>query len=229
MQKVVVLTGAGMSAESGIKTFRDHDGLWENHDVTKVASPEGWAKNRDLVLDFYNKRRAQLTEVKPNAGHKGLVELEEHFDVQIITQNVDDLHERAGSNKVLHLHGELNKVRSTQYPELVYHWEKDLKMGDTCEKGYQLRPHIVWFGEGVPKIEPAVKLTSEADIIVIIGTSMQVYPAASLVAYAPRTAPIFYVDPRPSINYELQARRHLRTIEATATVGVQRLKRELLG
>lgn len=228
MKKVVVLTGAGMSAESGIKTFRDHNGLWENHDVTEVASPQGWAKNRDLVLDFYNKRRAQLKEVKPNAGHQGLVELEEHFDLQIITQNVDDLHERAGSSKVLHLHGELIKVRSTQYPELVYHWEEDLKMGDTCEKGYQLRPHIVWFGEAVPKIEPAVKFTSEADIIVIIGTSMQVYPAASLVAYAPRTAPIYYIDPRPSINYELQARRRLKTIEATATVGVQRLKRELL-
>lgn len=228
MKKIVVLTGAGMSAESGIKTFRDHNGLWKNHDVTEVASPEGWAKNQELVLHFYNQRRAQLKEAQPNDGHHGLVELEQHYDVQIITQNVDDLHERAGSSKVLHLHGELKKVRSTSYPHLVYDWEADLKSGDTCEKGSQLRPHIVWFGEAVPLIEPAVRLTAEADIIVIIGTSMQVYPAAGLVAYAPQEAPIYYIDPRPSINYELQARRQLRTIKASATVGVKKLRQELL-
>jgi NAD-dependent deacetylase len=229
MEKVVVLTGAGMSAESGIKTFRDHNGLWENHDVTEVASPQGWAKNRELVLNFYNQRRAQLKEVAPNPGHYGLAALEARYDVQIITQNVDDLHERAGSTKVLHLHGELKKVRSTQHPHLIYDWEDDLNIGDTCEKGYQLRPHIVWFGEAVPMIEPAVELTAEADMIIIVGTSMQVYPAAGLVAYARTHAPIYYIDPRPSINYELQARARLKTIPTTATIGVQQLKQELLG
>ena len=229
MEKVVVLTGAGMSAESGIKTFRDHNGLWENLDVTEVASPQGWAKNQELVLDFYNQRRAQLKEVAPNQGHFGLAELEAHYDIQIITQNVDDLHERAGSTKVLHLHGELKKVRSTRHPHLIYDWEDDLKIGDTCEKGHQLRPHIVWFGEAVPMIESAVALTAEADIIIIVGTSMQVYPAAGLVAYAPVNAPIYYIDPRPSINYELQSRERLKTIAALATTGVQQLKKELLG
>lgn len=228
MKKIVVLTGAGMSAESGIKTFRDHNGLWENHDVTEVASPEGWANNQELVLDFYNQRRAQLQEVKPNPAHLGLVTLEQYFDVQIITQNVDDLHERAGSSKVLHLHGELKKVRSTRYPELVYDWDKDLHKGDTCEKGHQLRPHIVWFGEEVPMIQPALQLTQEADIVVIIGTSMQVYPAAGLVAYAPKGAPIYYIDPRPSINHELQGRRNLQVIEANASLGIEKLMAALI-
>lgn len=223
MKNIVVLTGAGMSAESGIKTFRDANGLWENHDVQEVASPEGWRKNRSLVLEFYNQRRAQLKEVQPNAAHLALAELENSHRVQIITQNVDDLHERAGSTKVLHLHGELKKVRSSSHPQLIYHWEEDLKIGDNCEKGSQLRPHIVWFGEAVPMIEPAVGLISEAEAIIIIGTSMQVYPAAGLVGYAPPFAPIYYIDPKPSINYELQARRNLTIIEEKATIGVQQL------
>ena len=228
MKKVVVLTGAGMSAESGIKTFRDFNGLWENHDVQEVASPEGWQLNRELVLDFYNQRRAPLKEVQPNAAHFGLAELERSHHVQIITQNVDDLHERAGSSKVLHLHGELRKVRSTRHSNLIYHWEDDLNVGDTCEKGSQLRPHIVWFGEPVPMIEHALAHVLEAEVVVIIGTSMQVYPAASLVGYAPNHAPIYYIDPRPSINYELQMRRQLNIIQKKATIGIQQLMEALI-
>ncbi len=223
MKKMVVLTGAGMSAESGIKTFRDHDGLWENHDVMEVASPEGWARDPELVLRFYNLRRKKLREVLPNAGHEGLVELEKHFDVQIITQNVDDLHERAGSSKILHLHGELRKVRSTRHPELIYAWENDLHLGDRCERGSQLRPHIVWFGEPVPMIEPAAMEMMQAEIVVIIGTSMQVYPAAGLVGLAPEGVPVYYIDPRPSINYELSIAPSLTLIEEPATTGVRRL------
>jgi NAD-dependent deacetylase len=196
MKTLVVLTGAGISAESGIKTFRDMGGLWEEYDITEVASPEGWQKNRALVLDFYNQRRKQLKEVFPNAGHKTLVELEDFFDVKIITQNVDDLHERAGSKDVLHLHGELKKVRSSIDENLIYEldgWE--LKDGDLCEKGSQLRPHIVWFGEAVPMIEKAVAITQTADIFVVVGTSLNVYPAASLLAYVPENAPIYLIDP----------------------------------
>ncbi len=173
MKKLVVLTGSGISAESGIRTFREMGGLWEEYDVHEVASPQGWANDMDLVLRFYNERRKQLLNAKPNAGHTGLAELEENFDVEIITQNVDDLHERAGSSKILHLHGELKKVRSTHDPSLVYEldgWE--LKKGDTCEKGFQLRPHIVWFGESVPLIEDAVEITQKADAFAVIGTSL---------------------------------------------------------
>lgn len=184
MKKIVVMTGAGISAESGIKTFRDAGGLWEGHDVMEVASPEGWHKNKALVLDFYNQRRKQLHEVKPNEGHHALVELEKQYDVSIITQNVDNLHEVAGSSNIIHLHGELMKVRSTVYDELVYEMAGDINLGDKCEKGAQLRPHIVWFGEMVPMLEIAAYATTEADIIIIIGTSMQVYPAAGLVGYA---------------------------------------------
>ncbi len=195
-KKLIVLTGAGISAESGIKTFRDNNGLWENHDVMEVASPEGWAKDPHLVLEFYNQRRKQLLECKPNTGHKGLAELEQHFDVEIITQNVDDLHEQAGSSKILHLHGELKKVRSTKDEALVYDlggWE--LKWGDTCEKGAQLRPHIVWFGEAVPAIETAIDMVMQADIFVVIGTSLNVYPAAGLLNYVPQSTPIYIIDP----------------------------------
>lgn len=194
--KLVVLTGAGMSAESGINTFRDSNGLWEGHDVMEVASDIGWQKNPLVVLKFYNERRKQLLESEPNIGHLGLVELEEDFDVHIITQNVDDLHERAGSSKVLHLHGELRKVRSTLYPELIYDWDKDLNRGDLCEKGAQLRPHIVWFGERVPAIDIAKYIVAEADILVVIGTSMVVYPAAQLIHYAKKKIPKFIIDPK---------------------------------
>lgn len=200
MKRIVVLTGAGMSAESGINTFRDAGGLWEGHDVMEVASPQGWDNNPELVLDFYNQRRRTLFEVSPNKGHELIAGLEEAYSVQIITQNVDDLHERAGSKNVLHLHGELLKVRSTRHEHLVYHWEKDLVQGDLCESGSQLRPHIVWFGEAVPLMEKAIEITASADILLIVGTSMQVYPAASLINYIDRDIPIYFIDPKPSIS-----------------------------
>ena len=199
-KKITVLTGAGVSAESGINTFRDAGGLWEGHDVMEVASPQGFIKNPELVLNFYNERRRQLSTVSPNRAHAALVELEEHFEVTIITQNVDDLHERAGSSNVIHLHGELLKVRSTRYENLVLNWKEDLNLGDLCEKGYQLRPHIVWFGEEVPLLEKAVLITQTTDILLIIGTSMQVYPAAGLVNYVKDGTPIYFIDPRPSVS-----------------------------
>jgi NAD-dependent protein deacetylases, SIR2 family len=186
MKKLVILTGAGMSSESGIKTFRDSGGLWEEYDVAEVATPQAWIKNRDLVLRFYNERRQQLASSKPNNGHLGLAKLEKYFDVQIITQNIDDLHERAGSTKVLHLHGELTKARSTVDPSLLYDiGYKDINPGDNCEKGSQLRPHIVWFGEAVPMMDAAANLTGNADIFVVVGSSLNVYPAAGLISYAP--------------------------------------------
>ncbi|MBV6652186.1 MAG: NAD-dependent deacylase [Mameliella sp.] len=228
MDKLVVLTGAGMSAESGIKTFRDADGLWEGHDVMEVASPQGWQSNPELVLDFYNQRRRQLHEVEPNAGHLALKSLEQIFNVVIVTQNVDDLHERAGSSKVLHLHGELFKVRSIKNPELVYEWKKDLHLGDACENGSQLRPHIVWFGEAVPMLEEAAMEVVDADVILIIGSSMQVYPAAGLVSFARKAKKIYYVDPKPSINYELSQITDLKVIEATATAGVPAVVEDLM-
>lgn len=227
-QRIVVLSGAGMSAESGIKTFRDADGLWEGHDVMEVATPEGWKRNPALVLDFYNQRRRQLLEVHPNDAHRALVELEQEFDVWIVTQNVDDLHERAGSTRVLHLHGELLKVRSTTHPHLIYNWTTDLNAGDRCEKGAQLRPHIVWFGEEVPLIGTAAELTSNADHIIIIGTSMQVYPAAGLVGFAIPEANIYYVDPLPAINYELQHLSQLKVYAEPATTGVRKVVDSLL-
>ncbi len=223
MKKIVVLTGAGISAESGIKTFRDADGLWENHRIEDVATPDGWQKDPALVLAFYNQRRRQLLEVTPNAGHLGLVELEAHFEVQIITQNVDDLHERAGSSNVLHLHGELRKVRSETYPKLVYDWDHDLEIGDLCERGGQLRPHIVWFGEAVPMLEPASEIAYDADIFLIIGTSLQVYPAASLMSYAPPDIPYYYVDPNPQVNYALGEMSNLHVIAEPASTGVWRV------
>lgn len=189
-----------MSAESGLKTFRDADGLWEGHDVMEVASPQGWNADPLLVLDFYNQRRKQLLGVEPNTAHVSLAELESRFEVEIVTQNVDDLHERAGSTKILHLHGELLKVRSTQEEKLVYNWRKDLNQGDLCELGSQLRPHIVWFGEAVPLLDQAIDITATADILIIIGTSMQVYPAASLINYAKPGVPVFFIDPNPAIN-----------------------------
>jgi NAD-dependent deacetylase len=218
-KRVVVITGAGISAESGLKTFRDSNGLWEGHDVMQVASPQGWTDNMELVLDFYNQRRKQLLEVHPNTAHTALVDLENHFEVHIITQNVDDLHERAGSSNVLHLHGELLKVRSTFDEELVFDWNTDLNAGDMCEHNFQLRPHIVWFGEMVPLLEPAAQLVSQADHIIIIGTSMQVYPAASLIDYAKTTASVHFVDPKPAI----AARTHLSIHAEAATTGVPKV------
>ena len=199
MKKLVVLTGAGMSAESGIQTFRDANGLWEGHDVMEVASPQGFKNNPKLVLDFYNQRRRQLLTVKPNKAHFNLKELEKDYHVTIITQNVDDLHERAESTNIMHLHGELLKVSSTKNPNLVYDWKKDLIQGDVCEEKAQLRPFIVWFGEDVPLLDKAAEITLEADILVIIGTSMQVYPAASLINYTKPNIPIYFIDPKPSI------------------------------
>ena len=222
-KRIVVLSGAGVSAESGVKTFRDSDGLWENHRIEDVATPEAWKRNPELVQQFYNERRRQLLTVQPNLAHKILVELESDFDVQIITQNVDDLHERAGSKHVMHLHGELLKVRSEYYPKLVYDWSRDLLMGDFCDRGAQLRPDIVWFGESVPMIGPASELSETADIFLVIGTSLRVYPAASLMVYAPDFIPVFYVDPRPQLNYEMNMRSNLQIIEEPATTGMQKV------
>jgi len=221
MKKIVILTGAGMSAESGLKTFRDADGLWEGHDVMEVASPQGWHKNSKLVLDFYNERRRQLLQVKPNKAHHLLAQIEDKFDVDIITQNVDDLHERAGSKRVLHLHGELLKVRSSTNESLVYNWTKDLHLGDKCETGSQLRPHIVWFGEAVPMLEQAIDITKKADILVIIGTSMQVYPAASLIHYVKINTPIYFIDPKPSIDNNNYA--NITIFAEKASIGVEKL------
>jgi len=226
-KKIVVLTGAGISAESGINTFRDAGGLWEGHDVMEVASPEGWKKNMELVLEFYNLRRQQLKEVTFNKGHEALVELENHHDVIVITQNVDDLHERAGSSKVIHLHGELKKVRSVNNENLVTETDNDIIKGDLASDGHQLRPHIVWFGEMVPMLETAAKELIDAEVVIIIGTSMQVYPAAGLVAYAPPFSQIYYVDPKPTISHELSIAKNLKVIEATATLGVPQLVGEL--
>jgi NAD-dependent deacetylase len=195
-KKLVVLTGAGMSAESGIPTFRSSDGLWENHRIEDVATFDAWQRNPEMVLQFYNHRRKNILESEPNRGHQLLAKLEEHFDVQIITQNIDDLHERGGSTSVLYLHGEITKARSTQDGKLIYpldHWK--MMMGDTCALGSQLRPHIVWFGEDVPLIEPAALLVSEADVFMVVGTSLQVYPAAGLVQLAGSHVPKFVIDP----------------------------------
>jgi NAD-dependent deacetylase len=226
MKKLVVLTGSGISAESGFKTFRESGGLWEEYDVMEVASYDGWVKNQDLVLRFYNERRSQLENAGPNAAHTGLVELERYFDVSIITQNVDNLHEKAGSKNVLHLHGILTQARSTGDPSLVYDiGYKAIKQGDTCEKGFQLRPNIVWFGEAVPAIEEAAAITASADIFVVIGTSMVVYPAAGLIDYVPQNAPIFLIDPN---EVTVPAYRHIHTIREKASTGVSTLKDMLL-
>ena len=225
---IVVMTGAGVSAESGIRTFRDSNGLWEDHEVMDVASPDGWRRDQEMVLRFYNARRAQLKEVQPNAGHVALVDLEQHFNVHVITQNVDDLHERAGSSKVLHLHGELLKARSTVDSTLIYAWTEDLNTGDLCQSGHQLRPHIVWFGEQVPALSEAIHITRSADVVIIIGTSLQVYPAASLFEYAPPDAPVYYVDPFPATNSEIESRANFHTIAQTAVEGVPELAKRLV-
>ncbi len=224
-KKLVVLTGAGISAESGIKTFRDARGLWEGHNVMDVATPEGWHRNPKLVMDFYNQRRQQLQEVQPNRGHQILAELEHDFEVYIITQNVDNLHEKSGSSNVLHLHGELLKVRSTANSNYILDWETDLNFGDVDDKGNQLRPHIVWFGEEVPALEEAVTIVENADILIIIGTSLQVYPAASLMNFANATIPVFYIDPKPAEIYNLQ--NDIKVIATTGSKGMEIVQKEL--
>lgn len=194
-KKLVVFSGAGISAESGVQTFRDSNGLWENHRVEDVASPQGFAKNPNMVLDFYNARRRQLREITPNKAHFILAELEEYLDVQVITQNVDDLHERAGSTQVIHLHGELKKARPVNADSEVIPWETDLNLGDFNSEGIQLRPHIVWFGEMVPEMENAIQAAAQADFFLVVGTSMSVYPAAGLIHHIPETCKIFLIDP----------------------------------
>ena len=226
--KIVILTGAGISAESGLKTFRDSGGLWEGHDVTQVATPEAWDRNKAMVLKFYNERRRQLKEVSPNPAHLALAQLENKHETLVITQNVDDLHERAGTTNIIHLHGELNKVRSSRDHSLVYSWSGDLNEGDNCEEGFQLRPHIVWFGEAVPMLDKAIHHMLDADVAIIVGTSMQVYPAASLIGYAPQSCEIYYVDPNPTISYELRISNNLNTIPEKATTGVPPLVERLL-
>lgn len=225
--KIIVLSGAGMSAESGINTFRDADGLWEGHDVMTVASPEGFATNPELVLDFYNQRRRQLLQVAPNAGHNALVTLAKHHDVEIITQNVDDLHERAGSTNVIHLHGELLKSRSSIDENLVFDCKDDINLGDLCPQGSQIRPDIVWFGEMVPSLDLAITKIQDADIVIIVGTSMQVYPAASLVHYAPLNAKVYYIDPKPAIDFNFQNPERLEVRSEKATTGLTSLVNSL--
>ncbi len=230
MKRLMVLTGAGISAESGLRTFRDSNGLWENHRVEDVASPDGWHRNPELVLEFYNQRRKQALEATPNPAHTMLAQLESAFEVHIITQNVDTLHERAGSSRVLHLHGELFQVRSSVVEELVYPLESinpngwELKLGDVCGQGHQLRPHIVWFGERVPEIERAAELCCEAELFMVVGTSLNVYPAAGLLEYVPHGVPTYVVDPHLP---EVMPRPNLHLVAEKAGVGVARVAVEL--
>jgi NAD-dependent deacetylase len=220
MKHIVILSGAGMSAESGLKTFRDSNGLWEGHDVMEVASPQGFEKDPALVLEFYNQRRRQLLKVEPNRAHLALVEMEKEHMVSIVTQNVDDLHERAGSSSILHLHGELFKVRSTYDSSDVREWKKDLNLGDLCAKGHQLRPHIVWFGEEVPAMPKAISICQTADVLIIIGTSMQVYPAASLMNYVDTRTKVYYIDPNPAAIQNDQ----VIVIAESASTGIDKVK-----
>ncbi len=224
--KLVVFTGAGISAESGIKTFRDSDGLWEEYNINEVATPQGWEKNNSLVLDFYNKRRKQVLEAKPNKAHVALVDLEKKYDVHIITQNIDDLHERAGSKKVLHLHGEIIKSRSTTDSSLIYKIKgTELNIGDRCKRGSQLRPHIVWFGEQVPEMETAYEIAAKADIFMVIGTSMVVYPAAGLIDYTKPNIPKYLIDPS---DVKVNGILNLIIIKEKASIGLPRLADELM-
>lgn len=226
MKRIVVLSGAGISAESGIPTFRGADGLWEGHDIMDVASPQGWEKNPHLVLDFYNQRRRAALSVEPNAGHRSLVDLEQHYEVVVITQNVDNLHERAGSSRVIHLHGELFKSRSTADESLVYDIDGgELRWGDTCERGAQLRPHIVWFGEMVPMMEVATQETAQADTLIVVGTSLQVYPAAGLLYKVAPDTPIYIVDPNTP---DYTHRPTIHPIAEPASVGLPRLVQQLI-
>jgi NAD-dependent deacetylase len=221
---IVVLSGAGISAESGLKTFRDNDGLWNGYDVYEVATPGGWRKNPQLVLDFYNDRRRDVAAAKPNAAHTGLAGLEKDFDVTIITQNIDDLHERGGSTNVVHLHGEIFKMRSVADIETVYEIREDIKLGDMAPDGSQLRPHIVWFEEEVPMMEKAVRIVQNADYFIVAGTSLQVYPAAALLQYAPRYLPKFIIDKK---SLAINNYTNLTVIEMPATEGVRELTKYL--
>lgn len=223
---IVVLTGAGISAESGLKTFRDSDGLWNGYNVYDVATPGAWKKDPAMVLEFYNARRKDVAAAKPNAAHIGLAELEKDFDVTIVTQNIDDLHERGGSTKIIHLHGEIFKMRSEKAEEFIYEIRNDIKLGDKAEDGAQLRPHIVWFEEPVPMIEKAVALMYDCDYFVVVGTSLQVYPAASLLQYAPAFLPKFIIDKKIP---EVEKSATITLIEKPATEGVEELKKLLLG
>lgn len=231
MKKIVVLTGAGMSAESGISTFRDSGGLWEKYPVEQVATPEGYAANPKLVIDFYNDRRKQLLEVEPNLGHKILAELEKDFDITVVTQNVDNLHERAGSTNVIHLHGELTKVTSSREPNNPKYIKElalenfEVKIGDLADDGSQLRPFIVWFGESVPMIETAIDYVEKADIFVIIGTSMNVYPAAGLLNYVNPSVPVYLIDPNP---VNITSGRKIHVISKGASAGMEELRKILL-
>lgn len=225
-KRLVVFTGAGISAESGIKTFRDAGGLWEEYRIEDVATFEAWERNRQLVLDFYNQRRRQVMEAMPNAAHRMIASLEEFFDVQVITQNVDDLHERAGSTNVIHLHGEIMKARSTENDKLIYSLQDwQLNEGDQAEDGSQLRPHIVWFGEMVPEMDTANELAARSDLMVVVGTSLNVYPAAGILDYVPGTVPIWLLDPGA---FQLNYIKGLRHIQETAVKGAEELKNELL-
>ena len=223
-KRVVVLTGAGISAESGISTFRDSDGLWEQYRVEDVATYEAYVRNPELVLNFYNERRRQLFQVKPNEGHKQLVRLEEWYDVQIVTQNIDNLHEQAGSTNVLHLHGELTKARSDRDDNLIIEiGDKDINLGDKAPDGAQLRPHIVWFGEAVPNIEPAAEMCERCDYFVVVGTSMNVYPAAGLIHYVPKGSPCYLVDPKA-----VSTPRPVKVFQEKAGTGVKKVVDELI-
>ncbi len=225
-KKIIVFTGAGMSAESGLKTFRDANGLWEEYRIEDVATPQAWQGNKQLVLQFYNERLKQVLNSTPNQGHLILADLERHFDVQIITQNIDDLHERAGSTKVLHLHGLITKMRSSIDEKLIYPIKnKEIKLGDMCEKGSQLRPHIVWFGEMVPEMDNAINLVSKADILIVVGTSLVVYPAAGLIDHAPKTALKYLIDPG---KFEDRAPKNIIQINDTASKGLKYLQKQLL-
>jgi NAD-dependent deacetylase len=228
MKHIVVLTGAGISAESGIQTFRDADGLWENHRVEDVASPEGFQRNPEMVLRFYNERRQQVMKVEPNLAHYALAELEKAYKVTIVTQNIDDLHERGGSTNIIHLHGELLKSRSVKNENHTFDCREDINIGDKAPDGGQLRPFIVWFGESVPKIMDAAFAVQTADIVLVIGSSMQVYPAAGLVGQALGGVPVIYIDPKPAVNYEMKSNKNLRIIAEKATIGVRQIVDELL-
>jgi NAD-dependent deacetylase len=228
MKHIVVLTGAGVSAESGIQTFRDADGLWENHRVEDVASPEGFHRNPEMVLRFYNERRQQVMKVKPNEAHFALAELEKAYKVTIVTQNIDDLHERGGSTNIIHLHGELLKSRSVKNENKIFDCREDINIGDKAPDGGQLRPFIVWFGESVPKIMDAAYAVQTADIVLVIGSSMQVYPAAGLVGQARGGVPVIYIDPKPALNYEMKSNKNLRIVAEKATIGVRQIVDELV-
>jgi len=225
-KNLIVLTGAGISAESGLKTFRDSDGLWMGYDVYEVASPQGWKKDPELVLDFYNQRRKEIAKALPNAAHKGIADLENYFNVIIITQNIDDLHERAGSKNVIHLHGEIFKMRSEKDENTFYEIKGDIHLGDNAPEGFQLRPHVVWFGEQVPMIEKAAKVLSTGDIFILVGTSLQVYPAAGLIEYLPTGIPKYIIDKSPPF---IPPHHNFTVIKKPSTEGVEKVRKIMIG